>query len=180
LNAPISGASSPSPFVTVSHLGESDQQAALRDQQLLSHRRATDLFGITIRGPFKGLPPVVEHPTATPEPPKAETQASAAANVPTLEKAVQELSIGGLNVGSHEILINSRSVREGDLLVLESGGRQFAAWVQSVGVRGVLFCDIDLQKHVLKPFGSGPKALPGDSASGFSDIRNFLNKDTQP
>ena len=64
------GTSAASAFVTVSHLGESDQQAALRDGQLLSHRRATDPFGNTIRGPYKGLPPVVEHPTATPGQPE--------------------------------------------------------------------------------------------------------------
>ena len=101
------------------------------------------------------------------------------ANIPTLEKAVQELTIGAVNVGSHEMLIGSRSIREGDLLVLESGGRQFVVWVQSVGVRGVLFCDTDLQKHILKQFGSGPKELPADSVWGTSDIRNFLNKDAQ-
>ena len=66
-----------------------------------------------------------------------------------------------MNVGGHEILIGSRSIREGDLLVLESGGRQFVVWVQSVGVRGVLFCDTDLKKHILKPVGSAPKGLPG-------------------
>ena len=80
---------------------------------------------------------------------------------------------------AHEILIGSRSIREGDLMVLESGGRQFVVWVQTVGVRGVLFCDIDMQKHILKPFGSGPKELPGDSVWGISDIANFLNKDAQ-
>ena len=141
---------------------------------------------MAIRGPFKGLPPVVEHPTATPGQPNnaaiqipVVNQISAAINAPTLEKAVQELAIGAVNVGGHEILIGSRSIREGDLLVLESGGRQFFVWVQSIGVAGVLFCDTDLKKHILRPFGSEPKDLPEDSVWGISDIGNSLSKDAQ-
>jgi hypothetical protein len=179
-NVSASGASPAIAFVTVNHLGEAEPQAALRDGQLLSHRRATDPFGIAIRGPFKGLPPVVEHPTATPEQPNnAASQVAAPVNLPTLEKAVQELAIGAVNVDSHQILIGSRSIREGDLLVLESGGRQFVVWVQTVGVAGVWFCDTDLQKHIMRPFGSGPKELPGDSVWGISDIENSLSKDAQ-
>ena len=109
----------------------------------------------------------------------ASTTLEKAVHVPTLEQAVQELAIGAVNVGTHEILIGSRSIREGDLLVLESEGRQFVVWLQTVGVRGVLFCDTDLQKHILKPVGSGPKELPEDSVQGVSDIRNFLDKDAQ-
>ena len=89
-----------------------------------------------------------------------------------------------------EILIGSRSVLEGDLLVLESGGSRFVVWVQSVEEHGVVFCDIDLQKHLLKPVGSAPKGLPvaaapkelpGNPAYGIPDISHFLNnKDAQP
>jgi hypothetical protein len=172
-----SKAPSPNDFVTVNHLGESDQQAAVRAGQLLSHRRTTDPFGNTIRGPYKGLPPVVEHPTAAAGQP---TAAAPAVYVPTLDDAVKGLSIGAVNVGAHEFLIGSRLIREGDLMVLESGSSQFLVWVQDVGVRGVLFCDIDLQKHLLKPFGSGPKELPGDSVRGIPDVRHFLNKDAPP
>src|SRR5271166_6247226 len=61
--APASGASrvpaAPSPFQNVSRLGESAAQAVLREGHLLSHLRGIDPFGITIRGPYKGLPPVV-------------------------------------------------------------------------------------------------------------------------
>jgi len=188
-NVLASGASAPSVFAAVSRLGESEQQAAARDGQLMSHRRATDPFGITIRGSFTGPPPVAERPSPTPAQPSAVNQKVAAAvnvpkleqavHVPTLEQAVQELAIGAVNVGSHEILIGSRSIREGDLLVLESEGRQFVVWLQTVGVRGVLFCDTDLQKHILKPLGSGPKELREDSVQGVSDIRNLLNKDAQ-
>jgi hypothetical protein len=177
-NVPASGVPLSNGYLTVKHLGESQQQATAREGQLLAHRRATDPFGNSIRGPFKGLPPTVEHPTPTQ--PSAASQVAAAINGPTLEKAVQELTIGAVNIGTHEILIGSRQIREGDLLVLESGGHQFVAWVQSVGVHGVLFCDIDVQKHVLKPFGSGPKELPAHADSGISDVRNFLRKDAQP
>ena len=170
------GISPPGAFVTVNHLGESDQQAAVRAGQLLSHRRTTDPFGNTIRGPYKGLPAVAEHPRAAGQP----TAAAPAVYVPTLDDAVKGLSIGAVNVGGHEFLIGSRLIREGDLMVLESGSSQFLVWVQDVGVRGVLFCDIDLQKHLLKPFGSGPKELPGDSVRGIPDVRHFLNKDAPP
>jgi hypothetical protein len=179
-NGTASRTSPPNEYAIISHLGESDQQLALRDGQLLAHRRATDPFGIIIRGPFKGLPPVVEHTTATPGPAIAASQVVPAINVPTLEKAVQELAIGGVSVNNHEILIRSRTIHEGDLLVLESGGRQFPVWVQTVGVRGVMFCDIDLQQHILKSFGSGQKELPADSVWGLSDIGNSLNKGAQP
>jgi hypothetical protein len=172
-------------FVTVNRLGESDREAALRDGKLLSHRRTTDPFGITVRGPFKGLPPVVEQPAAvpaqpagTPAPPPL-SQVAAAVNVPTLEKAIQELVIGAVNLGSHQILIGSRSINEGDLLVLQSGEVQFVVWVQSVGVSGVLFCDTDLQKHILKPLGFGPKELPKDQIWGVSDISKSLDQDAK-
>jgi hypothetical protein len=171
-----SKAPSPNNFVTVSHLGESDQQAAARNGQLLSHHRTTDPFGATIRGPYKGLPPVVEHPVAATGQPTATTPA---VYVPTLSDAINGLSIGAVNVGAHEFLIGSRSIREGDLMVLASGSSQFLVWVQSVGVRGVWFCDIDMQKQLLKPFGYGPKELPEDSVRGTQDTRHFLNNASQ-
>jgi hypothetical protein len=166
-------------YLTVSQLGETEQQAAQREGKLLSHRRTSDPFGNVIRGPFKGLPAVVEHiatkPTAT-APAKSDASSAVAVYVPTLDKAVQELVIGAVNLGSHEILVGSRSIREGDLLVLESEGRQFAVWVQDVGVRGVLFSDINLQKQILKPFASGPRGLPEDSVWGLSDIHHLLKE----
>ena len=172
-------------FVTVNRLGESDREAALRDGKLLSHRRTTDPFGITVRGPFKGLPPVVEQPAAVPAQPAATpappplSQVAAAVNVPTLEKAIQELVIGAVNLGRHQILIGSRSINEGDLLVLQSGEAQFVVWVQSVGVSGVLFCDTDLQKHILKPLGFGPRELPMDQVWRVSDISKSFGQDAK-
>jgi hypothetical protein len=183
-DAKVSKVLSAGAFVTVSRLGESDKEAALRGGKLLSHRRATDPFGITVRGPFKALPPVVEQPTAAPAQPTA-TQAppslsqAVTANVPTLEKAIQELVIGAVNLGSHEILIGSRSIHEGDLLVLESGGGQFTVWVQSVGIGGVLFCDTDLQKHILKPLELGPKELPMAQIWSISEINKSLDQDAK-
>ena len=179
---PAPGLSAPSPFLNVGRLGEWAAQAALREGHLLSHLRGIDPFGITIRGPYKGLPPVAEHPAEKPN------LAVAAAKIPTLEKAVQALPIGGVNARGREILVGSRSIHEGDLLVLESGGSPFVVWVQSVEERGVLFCDIDLQKHILRPVGSAPKGLPvaaapkelpGDPAYAIPDISHFLNKDAQ-
>jgi hypothetical protein len=170
-------------FVTVSRLGESEKEATQRDGKLLSHRRTADPFGITIRGPLRAPAPVADQPTVTPVQANPVSQVAAVAaevNGPTLEKAVQELAVGAVNLASHQILVGSRSIREGDLLVLDSGGHQFTVWVQSVGVSGILFCDTDLQKHILKPFGFGPKELPVNSVWGISDIPSLLDSDAKP
>jgi hypothetical protein len=177
-------------FVTVNQLGEIDQMGEQREGAMLSHRRAIDPFGNIVRGQFKGLPEAVERSTPIPLQLAAAAASPAvqghpaaaiapAVAVPTLETAVRELTIRAVNVGAHEILIGARSIHEGDLLLLESGGRQFVTWVQDVGVRGVLFCDIALQSHYLKPFGSGPKELPARLESKVSDIHTFLNKEAQ-
>lgn len=179
----VSHLSAAGAFVTVSRLGESEKEATQRDGKLLSHRRTADPFGITIRGPLKAPAPVAEQTTVAPVQANPVSQVAAVAaevNGPTLEKAVQELAVGAVNLASHQILVGSRSIREGDLLVLDSGGQQFTVWVQSVGVSGVLFCDTDLQKHILKPFGFGPKELPANSVWGISDIPKLLDSDAKP
>ena len=99
------------------------------------------------------------------------------ANAPTLEKAVQQLSIGGVDIAGREALIGFRSVHEGDLMVLELGGRQFAVWVQSIDQRGVQFCDINLQQHATKKFRFGPSELPDDFAGQQTNVRDFLKQD---
>jgi hypothetical protein len=178
-------ASAPHHLAVVNHIGESEQQAALRDGKLSARRRSIDPFGIAIRGKFKGLPPpVAERPATTPGKPAANNQpapgqpvpAPPASNEPTLAQAVQQLVIGGINVGGREVLIGSRQVREGDLLVLELRGHQFVAWVQSIDQRGMQFCDINLQQHTMKQIRSAPKELPGDSTWEMPDVRNFLNQ----
>jgi hypothetical protein len=170
-------------FSTLNRLGESDQETVLREGKLLAHQRTADPFGIIIRGSLKDPVPVAEQPAAAPvapvKPSVANQTVPLPVNVPTLEKAIQELTIGAVSLGAHQILVGSRSIREGDLLVLESGGQQFSVWVQSVGESGVLFCDTDLQKHVLKPFGLGPKALPRNSIWETSDLRQLLDNDAK-
>jgi hypothetical protein len=172
-----------SPYAIINHVGEPEQQISLLDGTLLVHRRTADPFGVAIRGPFKGLPLVAEHPVATASQPKQgnqpiqPAQGPVAANEPTLEKAVQQLSIGGVNIGGREALIGSRPVYEGDLLVLQLSGRQFVVWVQSIDRRGIQFCDINLQQHALKPFRFGPNELPGDSSVRQADVRDFLKQD---
>jgi hypothetical protein len=175
-----------SPYAVIYHVAEPEQQISLLDGALLVHRRTADPFGVSIRGPFKGLPPVAEHPVATPIPPSQPKQGNqpiqpaqvpVAANEPTLEKAVQQLSIGGVNIAGREALIGSRTVNEGDLLVLQLSGRQFVVWVQSIDRRGVQFCDVNLQQHALKPFRFGPNELPGDSSERQADVHDFLKQD---
>jgi hypothetical protein len=164
------------PYSVVNHVGEADQQVTLKDGQLLAHRRTTDPFGVAIRGKFKGLPPVAEHPSAVSS--LAQPNSSPiATNVLTLEKAVQQLSIGAVNIADREALIGSRPVHEGDLLVLELSGHQFVVWVQSIDQRGVQFCDISLQQHATKQFRFGPNELPDDLAGRRTDVRDFLKQD---
>src|SRR5258707_694771 len=164
------------PYAVVNHVGEADQQVTLKDGQLLAHRRTADPFGVAIRGKFKGLPPVAEHPSAVNS--SAQPNASpVAVNVLTLEKAVQQLPIGAVNIADREALIGSRPVHEGDLLVLELTGHQFVVWVQSIDQRGLQFCDINLQQHALKPFRFGPNELPDDLAGRRTDVRDFLKQD---
>ncbi len=91
-------ASSPSPYLIVSHIDEADQQISLKDGKLLTHRRATDPFGLAIGGKFKGLPPVAEHPTANPAKTNEPVQLPVNVDEPTLEKAVQQLPIGGVDI----------------------------------------------------------------------------------
>jgi hypothetical protein len=170
--SPISTAN---PYAVVNHVGEADQQVTLKDGQLLAHRRTADPFGVAIRGKFKGLPPVAEHPSAVSS--QAEPNKPVVTNELTLEKAVQQLPIGAVNIADREALIGSRPVHEGDLLVLELSGHQFVVWVQSIDQRGVQFCDINLQQHALKPFRFGPNELPDDLAGRRTDVRDFLKQD---
>jgi hypothetical protein len=182
---PVRSVPAPSPYAIVNHVGAPEQQISLLDGTLLVHRRTADPFGVSIRGPFKGLPPVAEQPVAPIPPSQVKqgnqqiqpSQVPVAANEPTLEKAVQQLSIGGVNIAGREALIGSRSLHEGDLLVLELSGRQFVVWVQSIDRRGVQFCDVNLQRHALRPFRFGPNELPGDSAGRQADVRDFLKQD---
>jgi hypothetical protein len=171
-----SSVSTANPYAVVNHVGEADQQVTLKDGQLLAHRRNADPFGVAIRGKFKGLPPVAEHPSAVNS--SAQPNASpVAVNVLTLEKAVQQLTIGAVNIADREALIGSRPVHEGDLLVLELSGHQFVVWVQIIDQRGVQFCDINLQQHAVKPFRFGPNELPDDLAGRRTDVRDFLKQD---
>jgi hypothetical protein len=164
------------PYAIVNYLGEADEQVTLKDGKLLAHRRTADPFGIAIRGKFKGLPPVAEnHPAVSLQ---AQPNTSpVATDVLTLEKALQQLPIGAVNIAAREALIGSRPVHEGDLLVLELSGHQFVVWVQSIDQRGVQFCDINLQQHALKPFRFGPNELPDDLAGRRTDVRDFLKQD---
>jgi hypothetical protein len=173
---PVIPVAVPSPYVVVNRVGDADQQITLKDGKLLAHRRTADPFGIAIRGKFKGLPPVTEHPSVVSSPAQPNVP-SVATNVLTLEQAVQQLPIGALNVADREALIGSRPVHEGDLLVLELSGHQFVVWVQSIDQRGVQFCDINLQQHALKPFRFGPNELPDDLAGRRTDVRDFLEQD---
>jgi hypothetical protein len=168
----------PERYGVVNHIGDVQQQVSLDDSKLLTHRRTTDSFGVAIRGKFKGFPAVAEHPAA-PSQPNQPVQAPVVASGPTFEQAIEQLPIGGVNIGSREVLIGPRSVREGDLLVLELSGQQFVVWIQSVDRRGVQFCDVTLQRHKLKPFRFGPDELPGDFAGAQLDVRNFLNQDAR-
>jgi hypothetical protein len=175
-NKPIAAATL-SPYQIVSQIGEAAQQLTLKDGKLLAHRRTTDPFGVAIRGKFKGLPPVVAEQTPVGTSSPAASNKPAVSGELTLEKAVQQLPIGAVNVANREALIGYRAIHEGDLLVLELNGHQFVVWVQSIDRRGVQFCDITLQQKVLKPFRFGPNELPENSTGGQTEVRDFLKQD---
>jgi hypothetical protein len=175
--APVTSVPAPTSYVVVNHIGEADQKISLEDGKLLTHRRTTDPFGVAMSGKFKGIPPVADQPPAVASSP-TQPNKPAATDELTLEKAVQQLPIGAVNIAAREALIGFRSVHEGDLLVLELRGHQFVVWVQSIDRRGVQFCDINLQQHALKPFRFGPNELP-DSTGGQTDVRDFLKQDAQ-
>lgn len=173
-----SPAPSPRPFTIVDHLGETEQQVSQHEDRLLAHRRTIDPFGIAIRGKFKGFPPALPVEQHKPAGTNAPTQAVRAVTPGlTLENAIQQLALGGVNIANHEALIGFRSVHEGDLLVLQLSGQQFVVWVESIDRRGVQFCDINLQHHTLKRFRFGPTELPESSATGPTDVRDFLKQD---
>ena len=177
-DAGAQGKAAPAPerYSVISRIGDAQQQVSLDEGKLLTHRRTTDSFGVAIRGKFKGLPPVAEHP-AGPSKSNQLVQTPVAPAGPTFEQAIDQLSIGGVNIAGREVLIGPRSVHEGDLLVLELSGQQFVVWVQSIDRRGVQFCDVTLQRHKVKPFRFGPNELPTDFAGAQADVRNFLNQD---
>ena len=172
--ASSSPAPSPSLYTVINHVGEADQQVQLLEDKLLAHRRTIDPFGIAIRGKFKGLPPVEQHTPVTNMPAQA---VKAVTNELTLDKAIQQLSVGAVNIANREALIGIQSIHEGDLLVLELSGHRFVVWVESIDRRGVQFCDITLQTHTLKRFRFGPTELPENSATGQTDVRDFLKED---
>jgi hypothetical protein len=178
--APRSVSASPAqdagPLGVVKHIGDVQQQVSLDDGKLSARRRTTDPFGVAIRGKFKGLPAVAEHPATTTQP-NQPVHGPVVASGPTLEQAIDQLPIGAVNIGSGEVLIGPRSLHEGDLLILEVSGQQFVVWIQSVDRRGVQFCDVTLQRHKLKPFRFGPTELPADFAGAQLKVRNFLNQD---
>jgi hypothetical protein len=177
-NVGASPALSSSPYAIVDHLGETEQQVTQHEDRLLAHRRTIDPFGVAMRGKFKGLPPVApveQHPAAATNVP-AQTVKTVVPKI-TLENAIQQLQLGGVNIANHEALIGFRSVHEGDLMVLELSGQQFVVWVESIDRRGVQFCDIKLQHHTLKRFRFGPTELPESSATGQTDVRDFLKED---
>src|SRR5260370_26380647 len=84
IRTPVTPVPAPSPYAIVNHVGEPEQQISLLDGTLLVHRRTADPFGVAIRGPFKGLPPVAEHPVASisPSQPKQGNQPIQPGQVP--------------------------------------------------------------------------------------------------
>jgi len=165
----------PKPLDVIQKLGDK-AWAETRESKLLSRQEpnrqpgAYDQFRVEIRGKFRGLPPVkitLAPPQPKPMPGAAVKPAPVAAasptpdpNLPTWEKAVNGLPVGAINVWTREVLIGSRSVREGDLMIVEFKGKSFPVWVRRVSDGEVEFCDAELQQSTVKPVRIGPKELP--------------------
>lgn len=167
----------PKPLDVIQGLG-SKAWAETREGKLLSRQGpnqqagAYDPFRVEIRGKFRGLPPVKitlapPQPKPTPGPaaavkpnPGAAPSPTPNVNAPTWEKAVDGLPIGAINGWAREILIGSRVVREGDLMIVQLDGKAFPVWVRRVGDGEVEFCDAELRQNKLRTIHMGPKELP--------------------
>lgn len=165
----------PKPLDVIRRLGDKAWTDA-REAKLLSRLGpnqqpgAYDPFRVEIRGKFRGLPPVKitlapAQPKATPAAavkpnPGAALSPAPDPNAPTWEKAVEGLSIGAVNGWARECLIGSQLLREGDLMIVDLGGKFFPVWVQRVGDGEVAFCDAELHPPKVKKIHMVPKELP--------------------
>lgn len=165
----------PKPLDVIQKLGDKTWTEA-REGKLLSRQGPNqqpgtyDPFRVEIRGKFRGLPPVkitLAPPQSKPTPSVAVKPSAGAAasptpdpNAPTWAKAVEGLSIGAVNGWAREFLIGSQLVREGDLLIVQLGDKQFPVWVRRVGDGEVEFWDAGLQQNQVKAIHMAPKELP--------------------
>jgi hypothetical protein len=165
----------PKPLEVIQRLGDKAWTEA-REGKLLSRQGpnqqpgAYDPFRVEIRGKFRGLPPVkitLAPPQSKPTPgvevqpnPAAAASPTPNANAPTWEKAVDGLPIGAVNGWARELLIGPQLVREGDLMIIQLGGKQFPVWIRRVGEGEVEFCDAELRQSRVKTIHVVPKELP--------------------
>jgi hypothetical protein len=169
-NLPVAANVSGSQLSVVNHLGDPD--LGLRDTKLLAHHRSTDPFAVPIRGKFRGLPPApVQKPITAAGPAPAPGPPS-----PTLAMAVQQLPVGAVNPNGREMLVASRLVREGDLLIIQLSGHRFFVWVQSIDERGAQFCDLDFKQQTLRPLRTGPRELETDAVQQHPNVKSFLEQ----
>ena len=161
----IDEADRPSVVHTQTTTSEPDPFAARKRERIqsasgaiTSKTRSRDPFGIEIRGEFKAAPGDASALAAS----KARAAAGlpGVAATPTFEQAIKNLSIGGINVTARELILGSRSVREGDIIVLNNGGVRFAAWIEKVGADGIMFRDRDHGLVVTRLMRSAPRT-PG-------------------
>jgi hypothetical protein len=181
----------PKPLDVIRRLGDKAWTEG-REGKLLSRQGpnqqpgAYDQFRVEIRGSFRGLPPV----KITLAPPQAKATPSGVAvkpssgvaaasptpdpNAPTWDKAVEGLSIGAVNGWAREFLIGSQLVREGDLMIVELGGKFFPVWVRRVGDGEVDFCDAELHPPKVKKIHMVPKELPDSKEDELTAWTLFL------
>ena len=139
----------------ISALGKSDEAQKPFENGLVSRAKKRDPFQMPIRGKYRGV--------AEPAKEKAQPQvAQVPVSTATLAQAIDHLSVHGIDLASREILIGSRSLREGDLITIQYDGQPFSAWVRSIEKEGVTFINAELTETAVKQVASGPRDLDAD------------------
>lgn len=135
---------------------------------LTSRQRQDDLFGVPIRGDFKGggVAATSAQPT---------TAAAAIPAGPTFGDAVTSLRVAGINLDSHEILVGRHRLYEGDIIVISLQGKRFSSWVESIAAGSIVFRDKDSGEVRVKSLRTGPPGAPGsDPTEQPQSLEEFL------
>lgn len=104
---------------------------------LTTQQRDRDVFGFAQRGDaLAGVADAAEGAAAA-------DATEAEPEKPTLATALQYLPVVGIDPENREFFVGSRSIFEGDVLVLNHGGEQFNAVVLGVRSRQITMEDVD-------------------------------------
>jgi hypothetical protein len=135
----------------ISALGKNEETKKPLENGLVSRSKNRDPFQMPIRKNRVAAQPSIQPAPRQPEAPQAP--------VTTFARAIEHLSVHGIDLASREVLIGSRSLAEGDLITIQYNNQPFTAWVRSVGREGVTFVNAELTDTAQKLVSSGPRDL---------------------